>query len=67
VKICVCDFVDTVSNSIEVGRKATNATLRTTCVYNLSPLLAFIPDKKCVLCELRSDTEETLSSSTEDG
>lgn len=54
-------------NSIEVGRKATNTTLRTTCVYNISPWLAFIPDKNCVLCKLRSDTEETLSSSTEEG
>lgn len=54
-------------NSIEVRRKATNITLKTTCVYNPSPCLAFISDKTCVLCELRSDIEEILSLSTEYG
>jgi len=54
-------------NSIEVGRKATNTTSRTTCVYNLSPWLAFIPHMNCFPCELRSDTEETFSSITGDG
>lgn len=47
-------------NSIEVGRKAINTTFRTMCVYNLSPWLAFMPDKTCVLCELRSGIEETV-------
>jgi hypothetical protein len=52
-------------NLIEVGRKARNTSLRTTRVYNLSPWLAFIPDKTLwvTIWYWRS----CLSSSTENG